>query len=1561
MEKFIDQNFAFGLVGQNCPFVKFTEIAERRNIGFRKAAVYNPNIKVFENSVICMDEITLSGEIGVDKCTLNKDSFIVIPSEYIKEQELRPQFKISETLLNNLGICSTGLVSKNNLNKVHIFKNDSSETNVIFQQEDFEEEISTTNDDAVKQLCIGFKENNDKEQQSGNMLSKADATLLSDFCLSESRGHMINLQCKIHSDISKRDSGKCLDCLVLTGNSQAILDKNIQSAINNNMKVEPHPLRPGKFRLRQTLTFTNKVEDIGSMAASNLELCVKRLDRLAKNAVKRGFWKTLNQQVVDRVKRQEFKPLTNKELKEILNGDRLAQWVCQNYVEAPGKTTKFRLITDSSMEIRGLGTSIAGTNRAPRVELQNFVGVTTSQRTQVSMIALDLQRAYYSVLLNNAQSYLFCTPWCVDPSESGVDPKKIFALRSTSLGFGMGSASSELNCGLVVHGRPRMKMEESRFLTLKKTFVDNLNSLDGDVGKAARICGDMVEALDQISLIVDKIQLPHWMTQIGDPDVKKLLEKYPFIQTQGKVVSMGYVWCLDDDVITPNLKINVHESRRGAPQGPGLETMDIRKLKFTRRLLSKLVPSLFDSLGAQLAIAICVAKILLSAVCRKIPLSKIDEEISAHDPELAEQVIQAWEEIQRFYTGFIPMRRCVTLHGYRPKYLICSHDGSISAFSSVIHTVSEHVVSKKLDSYILGAKSTCSVYSPYGNECRSYTSGLLHILGVLSADQHWINQEEPLEIILAGDNCASSHVWGGNDSREMQSRVLKYSVIRCLFEISDLIPGTRVRMCYVPGSQSTSDKNSKLIKNILETTNSSFWRHGPEQYLTPEILASFTFLDYKDEKWSYCPLPDFRGTKKKSFAELIEMKQKNELKVVGPSVVYQRGVGAVSSSDDQFLQRETEFSEIQGCRVQKTTAFLCNSVLNDLPAQDMTIDNILFNTISKPELQKWNQDTKNETEIEDYEECEDDIYEIQDKFRSASQFSITKQSEIRQFYKGEFKIVKLSDELKLKYAESRMTRNIFLSSGKNLSFVDTHVFEVNADWTEKIMATKEDFLFNFNVMKNVLSFVSKIKCRIAKRKKIELKSCSADTDVEMSVVTWRTLLKHEQSLTNMTRGDFFNVSGITSYKLRIEQMVKPILPADSRLLQRLIDYIHKVPTGYPLFPATHLHLKTVLGALMQSRFSVYCFSMKKVAGERIGKCTNCRRTDPKRYQFKLGPRYSLSGPNVALFGVISIDPTFKLKVKALTKSTKSSMDIYLLNVVCVNTGCCDHILLRSLTHKDIVLGIRTLEISHNTRVSIIFTDAGSGLKKSLLEEHGSWTVINHSSSAQLRNYSESRTRLARHIFRSIFRKCRDEEKNYSVKIDFMELLYLAKLITVSINVIPYTKLNENNQGMSPACLMYGAGLTQAILCESEHTNFSENPPLAKYKEYMEKILECRNEVLLTLAVSAAGRQKDYNLRNHMKMEVNVGDIVLWRHGGRKFNLARVMEKFPPPSNSVAISYGGKKPFSVMIESLRVIVPINSEEGRALGQRDIQSMPLEIQRVLENSRDRQSKGIDESDD
>ena len=110
-----------------------------------------------------------------------------------------------------------------------------------------------------------------------------------------------------------------------------------------------------------------------------------------------------------------------------------------------------------------------------------------------------------------------------------------------------------------------------------------------------------------------------------------------------------------------------------------------------------------------------------------------------------------------------------------------------------------------------------------------------------------------------------------------------------------------------------------------------------------------------------------------------------------------------------------------------------------------------------------------------------------------------------------------------------------------------------------------------------------------------------------------------------------------------------------------------------------------------------------------------------------------------------------------------------------------------------------------------------------------------------------------------------------------------------------------------------------------------------------------------MSISATGKQREYNLRNQMKMEVSVGDIVLWRHGGNKFNLARVTKKFEAPPNTVQICYGGKKPFNVMTESIRVIVPINSEEGRALGQRDIQNMPLEIQRAPENSKERLNEG------
>lgn len=293
---------------------------------------------------------------------------------------------------------------------------------------------------------------------------------------------------------------------------------------------------------------------------------------------------------------------------------------------------------------------------------------------------------------------------------------------------------------------------------------------------------------------------------------------------------------------------------------------------------------------------------------------------------------------------------------------------------------------------------------------------------------------------------------------------------------------------------------------------------------------------------------------------------------------------------------------------------------------------------------------------------------------------------------------------------------------------------------------------------------------------------------------------------------------------------------------------------------------------------------------------------------------------------------------------------HVLLVTCLNTGCTDNIILRGMKNTDISLAIRTLEVSHNTKVNLIFTDRGSNVRKELLEESGSWTVVNHVSSGQSRNYSEAKVRLGRKIWRAVFRICKDENGKFTAKLDFMEFLYLAKLVSLSINLIPYCRVSADTQGFCPANLLYGRSLTEAVIGESDVIDFAESPPLVKYKQYLDKILQIRNEVLVNLATEADGRNHDYKLRNKSKRKIHEGDVVIWEHGNNRYNLAVVLFVYPAPSVSVKIRFSNvQEPKDVKIGSVKVLVPFDSVEAQSLGNRDIEGMSQEIVRAVASAK------------
>ena len=753
-----------------------------------------------------------------------------------------------------------------------------------------------------------------------------------------------------------------------------------------------------------------------------------------------------------------------------------------------------------------------------------------------------------------------------------------------------------------------------------------------------------------------------------------------------------------------------------------------------------------------------------------------------------------------------------------------------------------------------------------------------------------------------------------------------------------------------------------------------------------------------NEKWTYSPVPSLTNTKHLDFSGLVTLKNENKLRSSGPTVTFERGLGLVSSSKDdkEYLKHDNEKENIAEIALSSTTVTLCNTLLQLPSPRDVSIPKLFsHNAFDQSDHNTWIMIVKNEERasrdsdqdldleptnhskfnfkagfhlfsdqgsrlrLDNQDDPERVLYDCQLNFRQNSQYFISKQSYIQEItFSKRFiaKRVDLQDDMKMKYTAGRATKEVLFGPGGNIGLLETKTVKINENFCDDILSKRENFLFCFNVLKNILSFVIKLRRKIKSEYMMtrnEIDNPKTNQDAQMTVIAWRTILQNDQRKYKVKESENFpKINEVVCVTLRVENICRPIIDGNSELFRTIVAYVHKNETGDTKFTALHLHNKTCLEIVFGARIGLYCGSMKKKVGDIIKNCHNCRRTRLQDYTCPIGPRYSLTSPVAGLFACISLDPAFQITIKNFPGGRKSCMLTHIMLATCLNTGCSDNVILRGMKNTDISLAIRTLEVSHNTKVNLIFTDRGSNVRKELLEESGSWTVVNHVSSGQSRNYSETKVRLGRRIWRAVFRMCKDESGKFAAKIDFVELLYLAKLVSLSINLIPYSRVSSETQGFCPANILHGRALTEAVVGENDMIDFASSPPLSKYKDFLEKILQVRNEVLVNLATEASGRNHNYKLRNQSKMKINEGDVVLWEHGNNKYNLAVVLMVYPSPSVSAKIRYSGvKEPKDVKIGSLKVLVPFDSVEAQYLGSRSMDAMSQEISRAVESAKEK----------
>ena len=1592
--RFCQSRTAYILIGQSHPSFRTTEAFNPKYLGFENFPLMCSRMRTFYASDLFHESVLFSGEVGTDVGAADKNHFIIVPAQTIDEQKttLKPNTILEDDWLTNPQKLDHNFVTTLTQD-AHLSVAAPSSTSPSkldappFESLDFIQACSDQSLVHVHNMIETAQIEMPGNKRSRVYLTKPESDALADFIFAESTLLTPLLLCKHHDRISKQCASSCDHCKLLNSASDTMRDYGLYKKIWDNLSLVPDPVREGQFYPLQELQFIDSPEFIGRLAASNYEAALASSRRLVKKALTLDCLEMLDNQMKERIQRNELVLLELEELEAISNEEIYSQFVLNNYVCAPEKSTKFRLVMNSSLPILGSPRTLASSNRAPKTQdaLQDLYSVSIRKKLSTYCISGDIKRAYLSVHYSKENSFLFLTVWFKNP-ENGTDQP--YVARFIVLQFGNGQASTILSIVLDKFGATRVLFPESRKSILLDKYVDNLFSMSKHRGTCARIMKDIKTTCDSINLEIDKLFVTHDMFDSDDAEVKDFISTFNIVK-QDKTIGFGYEWDLSNDTWLPFMKVTVHPHQRGMPLGPGLEMTDLNKVTFTRQLMCKLVPSYYDCLGVLLGCVISSAKILLCRVCKVCPLDRQTEPISLFDSELDKTLIKFFTQTKRFFTEFQPLKRTCIPENHKVLALIFSHDGSVEAHSSVCHVLTENKLTGERQSSILTAKQTTSSCSPFVNECRSYVLSALHAFSVVKAGLRFLEEFEDLQIIFSSDNQPSSHCFQGRDPVELISRTTKFAVLRICFEIESILPNIVIKQIWNPGSEQAADLNSKLNMKPLEAANSSLWREGSQFYLDLELLCTFTFLHYHKGSWVYHRLPAFKNTTKMSFLEIVDCYKQGNLSREPPQR-FCRGVGLISDSLESKDSHNIEVGVDQAPRTSQRvdnslftipsvpahrsqlqctlcpghsndqslplphietihpseqTMIYANSVLHYDDGFNKSCLNEILNqkTFLDPDFcpindcqpkceQSWSFISQCEENIEEDNEILEESYLFYfTLFSTATQCSVLTRSKL--------KLEAKNQENLAFYQLNRISRVILTRTGDNIAFVDSATFKFSKSLYLNIIDKRDDFCVVLNMFRNVIKFV------LRTQKHRPSIPNGLNFELYVTLVCWRSIIISDQSLfpPSSKRGKINKHNDILHVTLTTEGRTLPILSKDSPLLRKFIEMLHRNPSGYPLLSEAHLHQKSTLSLLYTSSFSIYCDNLKEIIRKVIHNCFGCRRINLVNFKCPVGPRHVLTNPESRLFSVCSIDPCFFLRITNFPKGKQSFIFIPVLAIMCESSAVLSLIPMISEKHSHILLALKCFESLHNCRVDVIISDAGSALNQNLLESKSRYKVINHRAGCQSKNGVERRIGLAKKIFRSIFRCYKSESGKYLTPLNYCELLYLCSMISLAVNTIPYAA--RDSTGFSPSHLIHHSGLAESFERELVEGDFSGHDPMGTLRGHMIRLKELRNEALISMALDADNLCRDKKYRGSGEQDISREDLVLYcpssLNKGVLGLVTKVWRDSDPKSNDISIRTEGGD-LIVDIERLFLLVPAKYQ-NKTLFSDELSS---EVQRGLE---------------
>ena len=635
-------------------------------------------------------------------------------------------------------------------------------------------------------------------------------------------------KCELHSI-------DCPECIILNKNKgKSEEEEKIIEKMSKGQKVIRK--EDGTNLIEQTFFYKNDVDKVFGPQHSNMEKARQNTISLITKAKKVGAFETLTNQVQDAVDDGVFEELSPQEEEGLKSNTHNFTFV--NYVESPqSNSTKFRLVSNTST-FNG-GTSVSLESEAA----SNSLNVMETSLIRFCLYPIpifgDLRKAYRAIAVDEKTAMLRLLYWFRDP-ENMRDPV-IYKRKRMDFGDRQASLALEIcHSNLIVK---ECKLEITKYLLTEIRYSDNVVGSVMDQKTFRSVVEDIEQAYKKFGF---KLKYIHSSKEYDEEVLKDEARGSDEIE-----LLLGLKYNIVEDTILPNVKFNTFGKKRGKPMGPDLKDYDLKKEEISRLTLSRILPQAFDRCQFMLGPVILSMKILLSKVCEVVPVKDHKKPIMDFDEDLASTIHQFLMNLKRIDT-IQPFRRAWILPGFELDGFICTRDGSLAGFGTLIYTASSRGGEK--DIHLSYAKSRISKRSIFFNELAAVSlnlEALKEVLEALSFD----NCNKKLNFYSLGDSAVISHLFHPNAA--IKDTLIKGLVVKIkdlLLNLSMKYVNSQFHLGFISGNVNSADLLSKFFHDPIAKLNSSMYRNCNGYFNKGNKEMENIFLNVKEGTFQFTPL-----------------------------------------------------------------------------------------------------------------------------------------------------------------------------------------------------------------------------------------------------------------------------------------------------------------------------------------------------------------------------------------------------------------------------------------------------------------------------------------------------------------------------------------------------------------------------------------------------------------------------------------------------------------------------------------------------------------------------------